>query len=137
AKRSTSELWTPATSTRRPRVARVPGVARVVVQGGRAPEIAVEVNPARLAAYHLSLTDVEDALSKANIVKAVGRLETGFKQYQALVSGELTSADQLGEVVVSQRSGIPIALKQIAEIHPAEEDRTTVVTANGQEAVLI
>src|SRR5207244_2794837 len=42
---SQAELWSYATYSLRPRLARVPGVARVVVQGGRVPEIAVEADP--------------------------------------------------------------------------------------------
>ena len=56
---SQAELWSLATYTVKPRLTRVPGVARVVVQGGRIPEIAVEVNPQKLAAHQLALADVE------------------------------------------------------------------------------
>src|SRR6185369_16460978 len=47
---SQAEIWNLATYQFRPRLARVPGVAREIIQGGRVPEIAVEVNPVRLAA---------------------------------------------------------------------------------------
>src|SRR5207247_1505709 len=134
---SQSELWTLATYTLRPRLARVPGAARVVVQGGRIPEIAVMVNPQRLAAYHLSLPDVEQALTQTNVVRSVGRMDRQFQQYQVLVSGETTTPEQLGTIVVVQRGGVPIYLKQLAEVHPSVQDPTTVVTADGAESVLI
>lgn len=131
------ELWTLATYKLKPRLARVPGVARVVVQGGRIPEIAVDVRPDRLAAYRLSIVDVVQALSRSNIVQAVGRLDRGYQQYQVIVSGEATSPDQLGPIVVAQRNGIPVFLRQVAAIHASLEDRTTMVTADGAESVLI
>lgn len=134
---SQSDLWTLATYTLRPLLARVPGVARVVVQGGRVPEIAVTVNPQRLAAYHLSLPDVEQALTQTNVVRAVGRMDRQFQQYQVLVSGETTAPEQLGNIVVVQRGGVPIYLRQLADIGASVQDRTTVVTADGAEAVLI
>jgi CzcA family heavy metal efflux pump len=134
---SQSELWSLATYTIRPRLARVPGVARVVVQGGQIPEIAVEVNPARLAAHRLSIMDVEQALTEANVTRSVGRIDRQFQQYQALVSGETTDVAKLGNIAVTQRNGVPIYLRQIADIKPSVQDRTTVVTADGQESVLM
>jgi CzcA family heavy metal efflux pump len=134
---SQSELWTLATYTLRPLLARVPGVARVVVQGGRVPEIAVTVDPQRLAAYRLSLPDVEQALTQTNVIRAVGRMDRQYQQYQVLVSGETTAPAQLGKIVVVQRGGVPIYLRQLADIQPSVEDRTTVVTADGAESVLI
>lgn len=132
-----SELWDLATYTLRPRLTRVPGVAKVVVQGGATPEIAVDVNPQRLAAYHLSLLDVEQALSQANVTRAVGRVDRQFQQYQALVSGETTNPAQLKEAVVAQHGGVPIRLGNVASVYPSVEDRTTVVTADGADSVLL
>jgi len=134
---SQAELWSLATYTIKPRLSRVPGTARVVVQGGRVPEIAVDVDPARLAAYKLSLTEVEQALSQTNVIRAVGRMDRQFQQYQAVVSGQTTDPEQLGSVAVAQRGGVPILLRQVARITPSVEDPTTVVTADGAEAVLI
>lgn len=134
---SQAELWNLATYTIRPRLTRVPGVARVVVQGGRTPEMTVEVNPQRLAAFHLGMPEVEQALAQANVVRSVGRIDRRFQTYQVLVSGEATGPEDIGAVVVTQRNGVPITLKQIADIHPAVQDRVTFVTADGQESVLI
>ncbi len=134
---SQAELWSLATYTVKPRLTRVPGVARVVVQGGRIPEIAVEVNPQRLAAHQLSLADVEQALTNANVIKAVGKLDRRFQQYQALVSGEVIDEKKLGDISVAQRGGVPIYLRQIADIHRSVQDPNTVVTADGSESVLV
>jgi CzcA family heavy metal efflux pump len=132
-----AELWDLATYALKPRLMRVPGVARVEVQGGRVPEIAVEVNPERLAAYHLSLQDVEQALTQTNVIRSVGRMNRQFQQFQAVVTGETTTPEEIGRIAVTERSGVPILLGQIARIHPATEDRTTVVTADGMESVLL
>jgi CzcA family heavy metal efflux pump len=134
---SQSELWTLATYTLRPLLARVPGVARVVVQGGRVPEIAVTVDPRRLVAYHLALPDIEQALTQTNVVRSVGRIDQQFQQYQVLVSGETTTPEQLQDLVVVQRGGVPVYLRQLADVGPSVQDRTTIVTADGAESVLI
>ena len=132
-----TELWSLATYTLKPGLTRVPGVARVEVQGGRVPEIEVTVNPQRLAAFKLSLQDVEQAITQTNQVRAVGRVNRQFQQYQALVSGETTDPDQLKRVVVTQRNGTPITLAMLADIRRSVQDQTTIVTADGSEAVLL
>ena len=134
---SQSQLWGLATYTMRPRLTRVPGVARVVIQGGRIPEISVEVNPQRLAAHRLALTDVEQALRESNVTRAVGQMDRQFQQYQALVSGETTDPERLGGIVVSQKDGVPIYLRQVADIRPSVQDRQSIVSADGSESVLI
>ena len=132
-----SQLWALANYTLKPEVSRVPGVARVVIQGGAPPEIAVNVDPQRLAAYHLALPDVEQAIMQTNIVRAVGRLDRRFQQYEAIVSGETIDIATLGATVVSKNNGLPITLRQIATLQNASQDRTTIVTADGAESVLL
>ncbi len=134
---SQSELWSLATYTLKPRLARAAGVARTIVQGGRVPEIAVEIIPQQLVAYHLSLTEVELAITQANVVRAVGRLDRQFQTYSVVVSGEKTDPQRLGDVVVKQSNGVPIFLRQVATIRSSNQDNTTVVTADGAESVLI
>ncbi len=134
---SQKELWNLASYTLKPRLSRVPGVARVIVQGGRIPEIAVDVNPVRLAAFKLALPDVEQALTQSNEVRSVGLVDRQFQQTQILVSGQVEALDALGDIVVAQRNGVPVTLKQLAKVHPSSKDRTTIVTADGAESVLV
>ena len=132
-----AQLWSLANYSLRPALGRVPGVARVVLQGGSVPEIAVNVDPQKLAAFKLALPDVEQAITQTNVIRSVGRIDRQFQQVQAVVSGETTSIEQLGDTVVAQRGGLPITLRQIADIRLSTEDRTTVVTADGANSVLL
>ena len=134
---SQSELWSLATYSLRPRLGRVPGVARVVVQGGSVPEIAVDVNPQELSAFRLSATDVSDAIAQNNVVRAVGRIDRSYQQVQTLVSGETTSIDDLKNIVVASRNNVPITVGMLADVSRSQEDRTTIVTADGAESVLL
>lgn len=132
-----TELWNLATYTLRPRLARVSGVARVVVQGGRPPEIEVAVRPSDMAAAGIANTDVVQAIQSSNLVQAVGRINHEFKEYQVLLNSERQSADDIAKIVVGQRNGVPIKLSDIADVKPSTEDRTTIVSANGKESILI
>lgn len=134
---SQSQLWDLATYALKPRLSRVDGVARIVVQGGRIPELEVVVNPQRLAQSHLSLSDVATAVGQANEIKAVGRMDRQFQRFQVVVTGETVTPAEISRIPVTQKSGVPILLGQIAEVHRSVEDRMTVVSANGKESVLI
>lgn len=134
---SQDALWSLATYKLKPILGRVPGVARAVVQGGRIPEILVEADPSKLVAFHLALPDLEQALAKNNVVRSVGRLDIRFQQYQALVSGEATTIEELNQLPVATRNGVAITLGSVAKIQPSTQDRTTIVTADGAESVLL
>ncbi len=134
---SQSRLWTLAEYNLKPSLGRVPGVARVEVQGGSIPEIAVFIHPSELAAFHLSQKQVEQAISTSNTIQSVGILNRQFEMYQTMVSGLSTTTRQLGRIVVAVRNGTPIQLKQVAAIEKTVQDRTLYVTADGSEAVLL
>ena len=87
----------------RPLLSTVPGVARVGVQGGARAEYRVVVNPARLASYNLSLDQVAQAVSAANIITAVGRLEENYKLYLVVSDTRFHSLDEIRQTVL--RSG--------------------------------
>ena len=134
---TSTELWSLATYTIRPRLARVPGVARVIVQGGSTPEMDVTVRPDALAAAGLSLDDVVQAVTNANATRTVGLLNRRYQQFTVTVDGQATTPEAIGAIVVAQRSGIPIRIRQVADVRNAVADRTTVVSANGTDSVLI
>lgn len=132
-----TELWSLATYSIKPRLARVDGVARVVVQGGRPPEVLVQMKPEAMATFGVSSSDLVAALQSSNTVQAVGRLDKDFKQYEVVINSEKQAPSELAATVVSQRKGIPVHLSDVADLKPSVEDRTTVVSANGSESVLI
>ena len=134
---SQTDLWSLATYTLRPRLSRVPGVARVVVQGGRPPEMAVTVRPDALSAVGLSLDDVVQAITSANSVRTVGRLDRRYQQFSVTIDGQAATPEAIGEIVVAQRGGTPIRVRQVAKVELSVVDRTTVVSANGAESVLV
>ncbi|NDD31807.1 MAG: efflux RND transporter permease subunit, partial [Proteobacteria bacterium] len=137
SKLSQVDLWRYAMYELRPRLSAVPGVARVVLQGGQVPEVGVEVRPDALDAARLSITDVEQALAGTNVVRGVGRVVRDFQQEQVLVSGQMDDLSRLTDVVVTTRGNRPLTLGMLADIRLARQDRTTMVTADGVPAVLL
>ncbi|CAN5244527.1 efflux RND transporter permease subunit [soil metagenome] len=121
----------------KPRFTRLPDVFMVSVQGAQTRQVIVEVDPAKLSSASLSMDDVVNALRDANAVGAVGMLERDYRQFQLLVSGELKSLDEIGAVPVAMRGGAPILLSDVAKVSLGAADRTSVVTGNGDDAVVL
>ncbi len=120
----------------RPLLSTVPGVARVGVQGGARAEYRVVVNPARLASYHLSLDQVARAISAANVITAVGRLEDNYKLYLVVSDTRFHSLNQIRQTVLRSGKDGLVRLEDIAKVSRTTAPQWTRVTADGHDAVL-
>ena len=121
----------------RPRLLQVPGVAQVKVQSAQTREFSVEVDEERLAALHLTLSQVATAVQMTNQVAVVGRSEQDHQQALMLGTGELFNPDDLAKVVVTSRGGAPITLGQFAKIKSGSNDAITAFSGSGRPAVLL
>jgi CzcA family heavy metal efflux pump len=121
----------------RPLLSSVEGVARVDVTGGATDEFEVAVDPARLAAYKLSLADVSKAISASNVLMATGRIEDHYKLYLVIADATITKLDDLRNVVVSANGPAQIRLGDVATVRVGVTPQWMRVTADGQDAVLV
>src|SRR5438132_2620673 len=136
-KRDPGTLRTLAELTVRPPLARVPGVSTVTIQGGEIREYHVSLDPARLEARGLTVTQVVEALKNSNVIESPGLIDENHQLELALVSGQATTLDQLGRIVVSTVNNVPVMLADVATIGPGFEPRYTIVSAAGKRAVLV
>ena len=136
ATESQTALYDLARYQLRPLLSSVNGVARIEVMGGAQAEYRVNVDPARLLAYGLTLSDVAQALSAANVVTAVGRLEDHYKLYLAIADTRLHNVKQIGATIIkSGNSGI-VRLEDIAQVSDSVVPQWIKVNADGRPAVL-
>ena len=120
----------------RPLLSTITGVAKIEILGGAQREYRVTVNPARLDSYGLSLSDVAKALSAANVIEAVGRLEDHYKLYLAMSDTRFLSLEQIRDTILrSGPTGI-VRLEDVAVISEATSPQWTRVTADGHDAVI-
>ena len=123
----------------RPALTGVPEVAGVEVLGGAAREIEVDIDPAKLQALGIGVTDVTAALGKANQVTGLGRIEDRHRLYLVLAENRLGSAADLANTPIksgTDAAGV-VTLGQVASIYPGAEPNYTRITSNGMDAVLI
>src|SRR6516162_526869 len=132
------KLWEIATYDIKPRVNRLDGVATVIVQGGRIPEFQVTPDPARLLASGITVSDILEAIRRTNLIDSPGLIENEHKLVLGLVSGQVRTPEQIGQIVVkTSPSQVPIRLGDIASITPSVAPVYTIVTANGKPSVLL
>lgn len=133
-----SKLWEIATYDIKPRVNRLDGVASVLVQGGRIPEFHVTPDPARLLAAGVTVSEILESIRRTNLIDSPGLIESNHQLMLGLVSGQVRTPDQIGQIVVkNSAAGIPIRIGDIAKIAPSVAPVYTIVTANGKPAVLV
>jgi CzcA family heavy metal efflux pump len=131
-------LWEIATYDIKPRMNRLDGVATVVVQGGRVPEFQVTPDPARLPAAGVTVTDILEAIRRTNLIDSPGLIESNHQLVLGLVSGQVRSSEQLGQIVIKPSpTGVPIRVGDVATVAPSVAPVYTIVTADGKPAVLL
>jgi len=121
----------------KPLFSRVPGVGRVEVNASDVREITVVIDPQKALAHRLSLPDIADRLRATNNVASVGRLDANYQQFLVLTNAQFTSAEEIGNVVVSNDPQSPVRLREIATIREGVQDRRVLVTGNGRPAAII
>ncbi len=120
----------------RPVLSSVAGVARIGVLGGATAEYQVMADAAKLDSFGLDMNDVSQALSAANVVTAVGRLEEDYKLYLVMSDTQFTNFDQLGQTILRSGANGLVRLEDVAVISTATAPHWTSVTAEGHDAVL-
>ncbi len=120
----------------RPQMKGTPGVAEIDVIGGFVKQYTVEPDPASLRAYGLTFQNLADALLRNNTSAGPGFIEHNGESYIVRAPGRLASLQDLENVVVAERGGVPILLSAVATIRIGGEARTGAATENGEEVVL-
>jgi CzcA family heavy metal efflux pump len=134
--RSQMDLWNEATYTIKPMFLQIPGVANVEILGGHQPEYHVVVDPLKLQAAHLGLSDVSGALTENNLVAAAGMIVENYHLYLTTVDGRVHSPADIGNVVIAVQGGHPIRIQDVAKVARGPAPAFTSITAQGRQAVL-
>ena len=97
-------------------IERLPGVRKVEVSGARDRIVSIRVDPLRLAAARLSLTDIRSALLAGGLDRPLGEYETGELRATLSLAGRFSSLDQLRDLPLAQRDGVTVRLGGVAEV---------------------
>jgi len=137
AGRSPTDLWEIGRYEIKPRLLRIPGVARVDLVGGRVPEYHVVADLLKLQALNLTLAQLTDALAKNNQITPTGMHEENHTLYLAVVDGRVQGISGIENLVVAFTGGRPVRVRDFARVVRGPEPAFQVVRAEGVPAVLL
>src|SRR3954471_22781340 len=121
----------------RPRLRRVPGVAEINAWGGYEKQFEARVDPARLAQHGLTLDEVMGALRANNHNAGGGYVVRSGEASLVLGVGRRNTTEEIADVVIKSKGGVPIRVRDVAEVEIGHAIRRGGVTAQGRgEAVL-
>ncbi|NBQ69663.1 MAG: CusA/CzcA family heavy metal efflux RND transporter, partial [Nitrosomonadaceae bacterium] len=120
----------------KPRMRMVKGVTEVNSVGGYVKQFHVTPYPEKLISFGLTLQDLVLALERNNLNVGAGYIEKSGEQYLIRVPGQVTNLDEIGEIILGSNQGVPIRVKNVADVLIGKELRTGAATQNGHEVVL-
>ncbi len=120
-----------------PKLQAVPGVQTAEILGGQNFALRAWLDPAKLAAYGLTATDVSTALQKNDYISGLGTTKGQMVQVSLTASTSLHSAKDFANLVVKQTNGAIVRLKDVANVTLGADDYETQVSFDGKQAVYI
>ena len=120
----------------RPQLRQVRGVTEVNTIGGYEKQFHVMPDPARLLAFGLTFEDVVEALQKNNANVGAGYIEKNGEQWLIRSPGQVADIPGLENVIVAHRDGVPITVRDVADVGLGKQLRTGAATRDGEETVL-
>jgi len=117
------------------RLLRLPGVGSVIIGGERRYSMRIWLDPARLAAYGLTVVDVDNAIQGQNAEIPSGRIEGEGREFSVRTRGELADPAQFGAIFLAQRGDQAVHLSDVAEVAVGAEDERTIIRYNRLPAV--
>ena len=120
----------------KPQVRTVPGVTEVNSIGGHERQFHVTPDPAKLLAHGSSFRDVFDALAENNANAGGGYIEHHAEQYLIRSTGLVTDMEDIRDIVIGGSDGVPVRIRDVAEVSIGKDLRTGAATLDGREAVI-
>lgn len=120
----------------RPQLRNTPGVTEVNTIGGYARQIHITPDPARMVALGFTLHDVVSAVAANNQNVGAGYIERNGQQFLVRAPGQVADLDAIRDIVLDRREGVPIRVRDVANVGEGPELRSGAATHDGREAVL-
>ncbi len=121
----------------RPRLSTLPGAADVRIFGERRISMRIWVDRAKLAAYRLTVQDVEDALRRQNVEIPAGRIESDKREFSVLSLTDLQTPQQFEAIVVREVSGYPVRIRDLGRVEVAPLEERVITRFMGSTSVTL
>lgn len=118
-----------------PRLERVAGVAAVSVDGGLRRQIRVDLSREKITALNLSVDKVVNILHTENQNIPLGEVFDADRMFLLRSPGQFTKIDEIRDLVVMTKDGVPVYLRDIADVRDTTEDRRSFTRINGNQGI--
>ncbi len=119
------------------KISQLPGVGLVSISGGQKPAVRVQVNPAALSSYGLTLEDVRSVVNNANVNEAKGAFDGKLQSYAIGANDQLLTSPEYKPLVIAYKNGNPILLSDVATVIDDTENVKEAAWVNQTPAVVL
>lgn len=113
------------------------GVGSVSIAGAADRAVKIQIEARRLAAYGLSIIQIQDALERQNAEIPGGLVDTGAREMNLRTLGRFTDPRQFSDLVVSTVNGVPIRLRDLGTAIDDTKEVRSLARLNGKPAVVL
>jgi multidrug efflux pump len=131
------KLYDEASTVLEQKLSQIEGVGQVTVGGGALPSVRVDANPTQLAAYGLTLTNLQSALSLQNADLAKGQITDGIATADILANDQISHADDYKPLVVGYKDGAAVRLSDVAQVTDSVQNVRTAGYLNGKRSITV
>ncbi len=119
------------------RIESADGVGEVFMWGARNPQVQINVNPDRLRAYNIPVTDVTAAVRSQNQEMPGGNIVEGGRTLGVRTMSKLSSVEEFNDIVIATRNGFPIQIRDIGSVQLTGADPTSAASLDGVTSVSV
>ena len=119
------------------RIESADGVGEVFMWGSRSPQIRINVNPDRLRAFNIPVTEVTAAVRSQNQEMPGGNIVEGRRTLGVRTMSKLTEVEQFSDIVITTRNGYPIKIKDVGSVEKTGGEPSSAASLDGVPAVSV
>ncbi len=118
-----------------PNLSTISGVSQVNVYGAKRYAIRISAQPDALVNRNITMDELAAAINKANTNSPIGTLDGPRQLITIYANPQLVKAEEFGNLIIAQRNGFPVYLKDVAIVEESYEDVKTFATAKGERSI--
>jgi multidrug efflux pump len=119
------------------KIAQLPGVGLVSLEGGQKPGVRIRANPTALAAYGLNIDDLRTTISNANVNTPKGNFDGPARALTINANDQITDPNTFRDIVVAYRNGAPVRIRDVATVEEGKENSRIAAWMDDTQAVIV
>jgi multidrug efflux pump len=132
-----SKIYDVASTVMQQKLSQIQGVGQVSVGGGALPSVRVEANPTQLAAYGLSISNLQSVLSLQNADLAKGQITDGIVTADILANDQISQASDYKPLIVGYSKGAAVHLSDVAQVSDSVQNIRAAGYLNGKRSITV